>query len=578
MKKKYTSDEWKKIQIEILEEMGKNGLYGPSLPWAFEKFEWAGGKNLFNNLYEKYGMKLWVYTENSYIGELALKNGAEQLIKNVPPFRGVSELDPVYTETVLEMIKKYATDYKDLKFVDFYKGRDEPFNNTLKQFSLTKNPYSAFLKKVDKEIRVKYGFGKYGLPDVFSSEYYKDLNENKFKWIAFGRWATDTFVSQRIKIDKTLHSIVPNASYEPCNFNFILGIDFIDFAAFRNSDLDWISCDPYASYVENFNYRGTYNHGFGTKLIKDLTNCKNIKTIIQAFPYGGYTPDGRDIIEWSSQALKNGATAIEFYDSGRPKFYQPDIYAAMLKVGSLLKSMRKIKFPEADTAILYSYYSHVAEGIRTNANEIYTAYAILGEKIGSWFDFISDTMIEKENLNLSKYKIIYIPRFEITSNKIFNKLDDYVKNGGCIVIGDPRALSYNLEGDELKDLKQKWYGAYKMEKAKVDFDPLGRGVYIKINGKQYPIFKRYLINGERIDDTYYLHPAGEVIGKYEDGKIAVLKRKHGNGVLYLWGCNPFVSDTINENNWIEFWREVQKERGCKIDLPIWNFYLENIEN
>jgi len=576
LEKKYSEDEWKKIQLEILEEMGKNGLYGPSLPWAFEKFAWKGGANFFEEMYKKYGMKLWVYTENSYIAELASKKGAESLIKNAPPFRSISELDPVYVETVIEMVKKYASDYKNLEFVDFYKGRDEPFNNIIKQFSIVKNPDSSFLKSVDREIKEKYGFGKYGLPDIFSKEYYKNKEENKFKWIAFGRWVTDKFISQRIQIDKTLHSILPNICYEPCNFNFILGIDFIDFSAFRNKGLDWLSCDPYASYIEELNYRGTYNHGFGTKLLKDLSNCKNIKTIIQAFPYGGYTPDGEDIIEWVSQAVKNGATAIEFYDSGRPRFYQQDIYASMLKVSSLLKNMKKIKFPQSDTAIFYSYYSHAGEGFRTNANEVYTAYSIIGEKVGSWFDFISDTMVEKNEVNLSKYKVIYIPRFEIATKKIFEKLDEYVKNGGCLVLTDPMALSYDIEGNNLNVLKEKWFGTSKLEKGKEKFDLNGKGVYIEISGKKYPIFMRHLLYGKREENNFYLPEKGEIIAKYGNGKIAGIRRNYGKGNLYLWGCNVFVSNAINEENWIDYWKNFQKENGCKIELPIWKFNLKNL--
>ncbi|MCM8807942.1 MAG: beta-galactosidase trimerization domain-containing protein [Candidatus Omnitrophica bacterium] len=580
LEKKYSQEEWKKIQLEILNEMGENGLYGPSLPWAFERFNWIGGKDFFKNLYDKYEMKLWVYTENSYIAELAAKKGAELLIKNVPPIRAVSELDPIYVEAVLEMVKKYAEDYKDLEFVDFYKGRDEPFNNILKQFSLVKNPNSKFLKEVDKEIKELYGFGRYGLPDIFSKEYYKNKFENKFKWIAFGRWVTDKFISQRIEIDKTLHSILPKVNYEPCNFNFILGIDFIDFSAFRNTGIDWLACDPYASYIEEFNYRGTYNHGFGTKLLKDLSGCKNIKTIVQAFPYGGYTPDSEDIIEWVSQSIKNGAIGIEFYDSGRPKFYQPDIYSSMLKVGSVLKRMKKIKFPIADTAILYSYYSHVAEGPRTNANEVYTAYSILGEKVGSWFDFISDTMIEKGYINLSKYKVIYIPRFEITTEKIFGILDDYVKNGGCIVLTDPEALSFDIKGKELKEFKEKWFGSFKLEKGKEKFDTLGRGIYLIINGKKYPIFMRYLLYGQRESNIFYLKNIGDddIIAKYENGRIAGLKRKYGKGFLYIWGCNIFVSDAINEPLWINYWKEFQKKMGCNIELPIWDFTLKYLIN
>ena len=82
---------------------------------------------------------------------------------------------------------------------------------------------------------------------------------------------------------------------------------------------DLMECDPYASSAERERGRGVFNHGFGAKFMCDLTG-KPVRIVAQAFHYAGYdmTPD--DLREWVSQALRCGASAIDYYEMDSPRW------------------------------------------------------------------------------------------------------------------------------------------------------------------------------------------------------------------------------------------------------------------
>jgi hypothetical protein len=335
---------------------------------------------------------------------------------------------------------------------------------------------------------------------------------------------------------------------------------------------DILSCDPYASSAERREGRGIYNHGFSTKLLKDLSG-KPTTTVVQAFDYAGYSPKPSDLREWVSQALKTGATGIEFYEMAE-KYGNPALYEEMLRLSKIITTMKKVELPEnADTAIICSLNSEAA--VDANGDQIYAAYSILGEKVGSWFDFVSDKQLERNEIDLSQYKIVYLPLAKYVEEPVVTKLSDYVKKGGILVVGDPEAFSFNKKGESLAEYREKLCGA-KLEKETFRASDIVITSLQPLNKEKFSILKENSI----YDKIHLAHSLTfttgrhKTVAEFSNGKAAVLENEYGKGKVIYFAANPFAPDIILINSKIsDFFELIQKRADAKTGLSIWNFLL-----
>ncbi len=558
IQEKFTDEEWEEEVAKQLEELGQAGIMGPPLPWAKEES--------CMKYYKKYGMKRKCCTESIAMISCAVRNGAEVLNKKAveekkaKPY--VSLIDPAYVDCVIKEIIRCANKYKNKPYISTIEGQDEPHIPYIQGKISEMGPK---MKQWNNEVLNKYGFGKYSMPAPNDPSYWKHPETHPFQRIAFSRWASDKYAETKKLMYETLKKIAPNLKYVGCDFWFMSGFIPYDYSIFgRYSDM--VSCDPYASSAERREGRGIYNHGFGTKLLKDLSGKPTI-TVVQAFHYAGYTPKPDDLREWVSQALKNGASRIEFYEYCS-RYNHPEFYKEMLRISKIVTTMNKVKIPkDADTAIICCLDSEAAEN--ANGDQIYTAYAILGEKIGCWFDFISDRQIERNEKDLSKYKIVYLPLGKYMEKSVVKKIEKYVKNGGILLIGDPEAFSYHIDGSSLSMYREKLTGAeLKKETFKAD--------KIVINDQVYPILKKNSIY-EKIHlahSVVLLSNKVKVITRFPNGKEAVLENKYGKGKVIYFCANPFAPDVVLIDSKIkELFETIQKNAGAKTGRPIWRFLL-----
>jgi hypothetical protein len=332
---------------------------------------------------------------------------------------------------------------------------------------------------------------------------------------------------------------------------------------------DYLQCDPYASSAEVRRGRGVYNHGFGAKLLRDL-GAKHVQIVLQAFDYAGYkmTPD--DLLEWASQALRSGADRLCFYHQDNPRFTDPARWKMMLHISKTVSEMKAIKRPTATkTAIFCSSMSLRAEGPSCLADEIYTAYALLGEKLGCWFDFVSDLQLERGSRKLSDYKVIYLPLGAYQDEATARKLMDWVKAGGTLICGDPTVWSFGPDGADLSALRTELFGI-RVGK------PTEAGE-IALNDRPMPVYPAHTLDGPRRSTARTLvEPAGgvSVLGKYPDETAAVVQAAYGTGKAILFGVNPFVPDAVLSDSVLEdFIEGIEKSAGEPTGLDIWRFKL-----
>lgn len=572
LKDQLSAEKWKQEIQAQFEETGQAGMIGTPLPWADSGSQWWQTVDHSMEYYKKYGMKFKLDVESSHPAGVALRNGAEVLNKKAVDNNQanpiVSLIDPVYVDVVKREIVRFAERYKDVPYAGVLEGRDEPYIHPIVGKISDMGPMA---NAWNKEVTEKYGFGKYSMPAPDDASHWEHPETHPFQRIAFNNWMSDKYLESKKQMYETLKSVAPNMPYKGAQYWFMSGFIPYDYSQFGKYT-DLLSCDPYASSAERREGRGIYNHGFATKLVKDLGK-KPTTTVVQAFHYAGYTPKASDLREWVSQALKTGASGIEFYEMAE-KYGNPELYKEMLRISKLVTSMKKVELPQnAATAIICSLDSEAAEV--ANGDQIYTAYSLLGEKVGSWFDFVSDKQLKRGEVNLSQYKIVYLPLAKYMEKPVVEKLTEYVNTGGTLVVGDPQAFSYSGDGTSLASYREKLVGA-KLGKDTFKADNIRVTALQPLNRESFVISKE----NSSYDKIHLAHSltftanAHKVIAEFANGKPAVVENKYGKGKVIYFAANPFAPDVILINSKITALFELlQKNAGVETGLPRWNFLL-----
>lgn len=564
---KYPEDKWPEEVERMYKESGEVGLGYYNLPWQGDKAD---------DLYNRFGVTFDVMCESSGVKANAVKAGGEVLnptaSSKTSADPSVSLVDPVYISTAVDELKTHAERFKGKPYVFVYIGKDEP------SVQMPEGPvesWGPFWKSAAEEVRRRY---YYDIPARDDPGYISDEKNRPLRWIAYNRWMADKYCASKIAMYEALKSVDPKARYNPCDYWFMTGFTPFNFEQMaRWSDL--VECDPYASSAERIPGRGLYNHSFGPKFLSDLTG-KPVRSIVQAFDYAGYEMTPEDLREWVSQSLRGGASHISYYQMDNPRFNDPERWAMMLHLSKVITTMNAIERPtDADVAVYYSSASHRAEGASTKANEIYTAHSILGERLGSWFDFIGDEGVTRGNKYLDRYRAVYIPlgAYDTMFPPVF--LEQYVERGGTLISGDPAVFSWYIDGQDLASEREKIFGVRTIK-------PVNRtsltitdtcGIPGLKVGETLPIYRPVGRDGWTEDNGWLIEttrPDVEVLATFTDGTPAITMAKYGKGRAIYFAANPFVPECLlGGGEWEAFFRALQKSVGAKTDRPIWRFKL-----
>ena len=568
MAAKYTDEQWKQEQIAMYREAGEVGLHHYSLPWQGD---------VAGEMHERFGMQFDVTCESSGVMANAIQAGAELLnpvrSSTTSARKTASLVDPIYVRTAAEEIKKHATRFAGKPFVFAYCGKDEP------SIGIPEGPVSSwgpFGKQCAKELLENYGFGRYAIPAPGDPEFLRDEANRPFRWIAFNRWMADRYAQSKKEISAALKSVDPKARYIPCDFWFMSGFQPYDFAL-MGKYADILECDPYASSAERMRGRGLYNHGFGAKFLSDVSG-KPVRVIVQAFDYAGYQMKPDDLLEWVSQAIRCGASHISYYQMDNPRFTDPERWKMMLHLSKTLTSMNAVKLPsDPEIAILYSADSHRAEGPSTKANEVYTAYSLLGERVGSLFDFVDDDSLARGEKSLAKYRALYIPLGTYQRKAVVRQIEKFAKDGGTVISGDPTVFSWDIDGSDISNVRERIFGVRVIGQKPRDSVRISTSDWTEGVSGSLPIYRPVGRDGWPEDNGCMIEKARgdvQVIGTFADGSPAITVAKYGKGRAIYFAANPFAPECLFEGDrWDGLFRAFQKHLGAKVDRPIWRFRL-----
>ncbi len=421
-------------------------------------------------------------------------------------------------------------------------------------------PY-PFMEQVDSEVREEFGYGQFGIPESLD-------DRNPFRWIAYRRWYNDRFMDFQQRI-----------------YEMVKGID---------EDLVVVGPDP-ISQVQPFDYSGygrwcdvvthqTYPRGsreqdvaWITKTVRDLSAvptmpCTHVENYANSF-----RPD--EVRELMSQVYRGGGEGFHLYmpdTSGRrtPHNMELDRFGSWTRHREVMgileqsRTMDRPVLPDSDAAILFSNDAYMAEflGGRQGDDPYRWMFQLIGPYAGGWFTVISDNQIGRGEIDLSQYSTIYLPEAEYQRREVAEALAAWVEAGGRLIVTDPEAFTWHLDGSEMTDLRSRLFPVTG-EANGAEAVGAATGCPVQVEGA-FSVFSDAapleLADGDR------------ALLVYDDGSVAAAARSIGAGEVWYFGFDPMSQRALG-SEWVAWWTAVHASIGEETDLPIWRFTLPPVE-
>ena len=483
------------------------------------------------------------------------------------PFPGPDKrawfIDPLIQKMAIERMRKMVENERTAAVIEadeYFSSRVWPQTEYFLDHRRTDYP---FLLEAEQDARERFGGGKHGFPENSS-------DTDPFRRIVLQKYVVDTALSiaaAERKVFDAQGSSKPFISYDEG------GIDALDFSRWGDIfDIVTVQCGPSLDP----NLAGI---GFVTKWTKDLTLAKEVWPCAHVENYlGNFTPE--EVREYLSQVVRNGGTGLHIYAcntiarrSGKLHFLYdawgaPQRWAVWMDVVDRLRTLPPLAFPKPDSAILFSNDSYSAQK-HPRSHEVEWAYNLIGPHARSAFVFVDERILLEGKRDIGDFKIVYVPQAKYIREDMVALLDEYVRDGGRVVVADPEAFSWDVLGNDMSAERSRLVGASLGEprlagkvsvKASEDAD-VERRIDVAAGG--------YAITVKGKDTV--------VLGRYSDGEPALVSRKHGEGEWIYFAFNPFYKDAPRTPAWQAFFKELHANAGASVDEPIWDFKFPRIE-
>lgn len=461
-------------------------------------------------------------------------------------------LDPVCKKAFIDDLKNALGKYSDVIWAVL--AGDEVFPRVsvegINVFEQKKNEY-PYIVEVDKQVKEQFGNGIYGIPTSMN-------DKHPLRWMAYRKWLNRELADFLAEIHTAVKKDWPDVlviSYDP----LAMGSPF-DFSRWSNS------CDimTHQLYPRRTSDRASF--GYITKLVRDISGKEEVWPCMHVEEYSAsFTP--QEALELLSQPFRNGATGIHYYlkdTVGRrtkhkylwTEYYgAPDRWQLEMSAVEQAAKLNKLKFPEPDFAILFSCDSYNALPVNSDTENVECAYTLLGPGAGSWFTFINDYQIERDEIDIRKFKAIYVPYAQYQARSVVMKLQRYVDGGGILIAGDPKIFDLDTKGKDASVARHKLFGVKNLNDCRVKNINYGQSV-LPVTGKAYDIGA---VSG------------ADVLAVFDDNKPALISRKFGKGKTYYFATNPFTYQSLKSTEWFSFFRDFQKTLDLRLDNDIWRF-------
>jgi len=419
-------------------------------------------------------------------------------------------------------------------------------------------------------------------------------NHNPSLLLDYMRFKSDAVVEyQKIQID-----VIRNGSPLPITHNYMGHFSEVDYFDL-GKDLDFISWD---CYPNNMWGKSSYSQvSMAHDLMRGIKNKNFWMMEQQSGPCGwqvmGDTPEPGQIRLWTYQALAHGAEAMLYFRwrtalFGTEQYWHGVLdhdgvgrrrYQEIIKIGEELKSLNDLFVGSkniADVALIKSYdnvWSHRVQPHNRNFdyNGLLCEYYVALNQNNISVDVTS------VDVDFKQYKWILMPAFNLMTDVIQIKCEDYVNGGGNLLITF-RSGTRNWN-NSISTLTNPGYFKELAGIELEEYDSINFGRSVEVSGSNFKgQAKKWCdvikCNGAQVLATYTSH--------YYKDQPAITVNQFGKGQVHYVGCDLneaalthlikgiaediFIEIPIHSS--IEGIDVVKKEKDGKVFMVLTNHY------
>lgn len=414
------------------------------------------------------------------------------------------------------------------------------------------------LLAADKEVREKYGFGRYGFPE-------SSRDTNPFRWIATYRWEIDKMNELAASVRAMIDRDAPHLKF--LSWDSMTGHRPYGISSWGRY-FDVVTAQIYPARGEHRDHVG-----FTTRLYSNLIGESEFWPVAHTghFPASYSTAEVEEIL---SQAFRSGATGLHLWPGDHineavrksgttitERIGAPERWNVVRHlVDRLTAAPFRVAQPTPDTAIFYSNTSYQSTGgpLTFHAhNHGEWLYSILGPQLRSAIRFVDESIATKDREALSSYKAVYIPFMPIADDAEYDALEAYVAQGGRLIICDPGAFAHRSDGTKREEGALLPPLASQESRGEENIEYVNRGLSTILSALG-PTF------------TFAPKANGQILAT-ANGQPAILQKKHGEGVVTFFAQNPLQPLLLSKPEWRVVFEDLQQAAGAKGDHKVWRF-------
>ena len=433
----------------------------------------------------------------------------------------------------------------------FYFVFDEMFGTQL-HVPPVKDRTSDYWKNADATVKEKYGFGKYGVPE-------SRQDADPLKWIAYLRWQADLSV-------ETVR-VLAEAFRKKCPKAIILGPD--EFATF--CPMDWQRMGQVVDVATGQTLCSAggarqFNAGYLVKFHRDLTN-RPVYPYVQLIKYGR-SPSVETLYGWIDQLARGGSEgmfvgAVEWFDRdlNHPRYAAVQKWQATLDIAQTLQTMGRVRRPDDKTmALHFGSFTQMARGASPDQTVVGATYGMLGPRARAWFTFTDDFQIERDVTRWDEFKVVVMPDAKYVDRSLCRAARRLVQRGGTLIVTDPEAYSFALDGTDLADFRKELFGVTRAKGTPQTTLVIGDKKLTNPDPRELTIT---ITDPDRTT----------VLASFADKSPAIVEHRLGKGRVWYFALNPNNDATVDDVRWIRPWRAWLGKLGVPLDHDIWRFQI-----
>lgn len=404
---------------------------------------------------------------------------------------------------------------------------------------------------LDQRIKKEFGSGRYGIP--------RGEEKDPLAWIAYRRF-----------LDQELDKLFAEAAGEARKVNPDIKIVSADPVGNISQIYDFTKWGKYCDVVTHQLYPRNENvdyAGMLTRYLADLSGVELVWPCPHVEEYAAnFTPS--EVLDELSSAIRNGANGFQlFLNDSRGRFSKikylvseywgaPDRYGTLMNVMKYLKTMPKLQNPGRDAAIFTATDSLRACAGFTNIPERDVfLHGFLGNGAKVNYSFINESKLA----DLQQFRIIFSSQCKYIPEAALKKLQEYVRQGGTLVLLDPEAFSFTPEGKSLAAVKTVFTGI-------ASAGSKGKAGNIQFAGEDLP-FRGAAYRKVKLSS------GGAAAAVFANGDAAIVRKQYGKGTVFSFTATPCSANLAGNSSWNRAFANLASGAGCQINCPVWHFRL-----